>query len=227
MAESTTAVQLPRQSIISSSQLGHNYLCMLQCQCIMSVKRPSDISLWSQHVAPLMRRKTYIYAVDLPSQSPVQHPSHSRLTVAIALPFYHHCRSPTAARSPSMVNTFAFLSSLLAGLSSAQTVRKYNNRDCRGALAVCSVRSDVGAEQGWPQASCCDRGAKRTGSLRITGVMGSVGEVSIVYRGNFQTQCSVQDSIFLGSPIGCFTTQSLGTGAWLSCAREYVSPVFN
>lgn len=126
-----------------------------------------------------------------------------------------------------MVTALTLLSYLLAVLSSAQTLRKYNSRGCQGALAVCSVRSDVGAEQNWPQASCCDRGAKKSGSLRISGVQGSVGELSIVYRGNFNTQCSVQDSVFLGSPVGCFTTRSLGTGASLSCAREYVNNSFN
>lgn len=127
-----------------------------------------------------------------------------------------------------MVNAFIYVSfMLLSGLSSAQTLRKYNNRGCQGALAVCSVRADVGATENWPQASCCSKGAKKSGSLRITGVQGSVGEISIVYRGNFNTQCSVQDSVFLGSPVSCFTTRSLGTGAWLSCARQYANSQYN
>ena len=125
----------------------------------------------------------------------------------------------------SALISFTFF--LLVGLSSAQTLRKYNNRGCQGALAVCSVRTDVGATQNWPQASCCDRGAKKSGSLRITGVQGGVGEISIVYRGNFNNQCSVQEQSFVGSPVGCFTSRALGTGVWLTCAMRYASNPFN
>lgn len=133
-----------------------------------------------------------------------------------------------ANRTAIMINASkTIIIALLATLSAAQTLRKYNNRGCRGALAICSVRSDVGADQDWQQASCCQRGVKKSGSLRITGVEAGVGEISIIYRGNFNTQCSVQDSVFLGAPVSCFTTRSLGTGAWLSCARQYVNPSFN
>lgn len=115
---------------------------------------------------------------------------------------------------------------LVAVVAESQTLRKFSRHGCNGAVAVCSVRNDVHRDQYWPQMTCCERGVKKSGSLTISGVQGSVGEISLVYKGNFNTQCSVQNDRYIGGTSGCIQGRSLGTGVWLTCAMQYANVVY-